>query len=296
MSELLVPSRDEIRRYARGSLSAAGALDVAPVPLHAVAGAVGLQQENLFDLGEDVPPSMLAIIKKLSGRVLGGMAIKERVVYIDASQPEPRKRFTTAHELGHDALPWHEAAYFADDHSTLSPATRVELEREANLYAAELLFGLDRFTEEADGFAPGLGAAMQLASTYEVSAHAALRRYASTSRHAVALLTLGAFPIRSGAALKVFAEQCASSPSFGSRYGDVTDLMGRAVLLDGNEAAGTLATLSRGVHEEAIDMVIDTRRGSTKFQAHLFHNGRLRFMLLTRKQLLGRRLRAVNAT
>jgi hypothetical protein len=296
MSELLVPSNLDVRRYARGSLNAAGALDVVPVPIDDVTRAIGLQQENLFDLGEDLPPSMLKIIKKLSGRVLGGMAIKQRTVYVDATLPAPRRRFTTAHELGHDALPWHEAAYFADDHTTLSPATRLELEREANLFAAELLFGLDRFTEEADAYAPSLGVAMQLANTYDVSAHAALRRYAATSRHPIALATLGGFKVRAGAALKVFPEQCASSPSFDSRYGNVAHLLGSTVTIGGNEAVSTLAAMTRGVHEEAIDLLLETRRGSTKFHAHLFHNGRLRFMLLTRKKVLGRRVRALNAS
>ena len=137
---------------------------------------------------------------------------------------------------------------------------------------------------------------MKLATSYDVSAHAALRRYSATTRHPVALVTLGGYPVRGGAALKVFSEQCASSSSFIRRYGEVTDLLGPMVTLENNQAATTLSTLRRGVHEEPIDLVLDTRRGLTKFDAHLFHNGRLRFMLLTkRKQLLNRRLRAVNA-
>lgn len=295
MSELHVPSHVDVRRVAQGSLVAAGAIDMTPAPLETIVQAVGLHQENLFELGEDVPPTMLTIMKKLSGRVLGGMAIKERTVYVDANQPLPRRRFTTAHELGHDALPWHEAAYFADDRHTLSATTRQELEREANLFAAELLFGLDRFTEQADSYVPSLGVAMQLATTYEVSAHAALRRYAATSRHPIALVTMGDYTIRNGTALKVFREQCATSPAFARKYGTAAALLGDTVTCNGTEAFQMLAKLSRGVHDEPIDLLLDTSRGSARFQAHLFYNGRLRFMLLTRKQLLGRRLRAVNA-
>lgn len=294
MSEPSVSAHPDIRRIARGSLIAAAALDVTPTPLHVVIAAVGLQQENIFELGTDVPPSMVAIIKKLSGRVLGGIAIKERTVYVDPNQRTPRRRFTTAHELGHEAIPWHEAAYFADDQHTLAPDTRLALEREANIYAAELLFQLDRFTEQADSYAPSIGVAMDLATTYEVSAHAALRRYAETSRHAIALVTLGDFTVRSGTALKIFPEQCASSSSFTVRYGHITSLSGGSIDVSSSEATTALASLSRGVYEEPIDFTVETRRGPSKFQAHLFYNGRLRFMLLTRKQLLGRRLRAVN--
>lgn len=295
MTELIVPSLQQVRQYARGALSAADALEAAPVPIDDIVDAVGLHQENLFTLGEEnLPPRMLAIARKFSSRILGAMAVKEKVLYVDESLVVPRKRFTQAHEVGHKALPWHEDAYYVDSKTTLDPTTRVLLEQEANAFAAEVLFGLDRFTEEADSFAPSLAAALEVSKRYAASGHAGLRRYAETSQHPVALIALGQFPLRTGKALKVFPAQCASSRSFSDRYGHVTSLLGGQLPVLNNPAVAELARMQTRVHDETFELVLDTRRGLTRFRAQLFFNNHLRFMLLTRRSILGRRIRAVN--
>jgi hypothetical protein len=186
MTELQIASIDDVRRYARGALAAAGALDLAPVPVDDVVAAVGLHKANLFALGEeDLPPRIRALAKKFTGRVLGAMALKEKVLYVDESLNPPRRRFTQAHEIGHHALPWHEAAYFVDDRSSLSPSTRTLLEKEANAFAAEILFGLDGFTSEVDQYAPGLGGPLAVAGrvrSVEPRCAAPLRRDQPPSR------------------------------------------------------------------------------------------------------------------
>ena len=217
---------------------------------------------------------MLKIIKKLSGRVLGGMAIKERTVYVDPSLPTPRRRFTTAHELGHDAL-----------RGTRPPTSRTitrpcrhphasSWSAKRNLYAAELLFGLDRFTEEADRFAPSLGVAMQLGPPTKCLL---TRRCAATPPRVATTSGVGHHGGLQGQSWRC-AEGLSRSECvvtrFRARYGEVTDLLGNTVTIEGNEAMTTLAAMTRGVHEEAIDLALDTRRGTTRFQAHLFYNGR----------------------
>jgi Zn-dependent peptidase ImmA (M78 family) len=292
MSELIIPSHQQVRQCARGALSAADALEVAPVPIEDVIAAVGLHKENLFTMGaEDLPPRILALAKKFSGRVLGAMAIKEKVLYVDESLATPRRRFTQAHEVGHQALPWHEDAYFVDNRTTLRDDTRDLLEQEANVFAAEVLFGLNRFTDEVDSYAPSLAAALSVATKFGASGHAALRRYAATSSHPVALIAFGRYLVSSGAALTVFPNQCASSRSFTARYGDITSLIGqRPVFTTAHPALATLATQRSQVNHEVHELRLDTKRGVVPFQAHLFFNGRLRFALLTRKSILGRRI------
>lgn len=292
MADLIIPSLTEVRQYARGALSAADALDVAPVPIEDIIAAVGLHKEGLFTMGhESLPPRILALAKKFSGRVLGAMAIREKVLYVDESLATPRRRFTQAHELGHQALPWHEGAYFVDDRTTLNDNTRDLLEHEANLFAAEVMFGLDRFTDEVDSYAPSLAAALSVAGKYQASGHAALRRYAATSSHPVALLAFGRHLVNAGSALKVFPNQCASSGPFVSRYGDIRSLLGQGtVSIAGRPALAALAAQSSQVDPEIHELSLETGRGDVSFQAHLFFNNRLRFALLTRRAILGRRI------
>src|SRR5688572_28756413 len=105
--ELPTDHRLHIARYARGALVAAGALGKVPTPLEDVTAALNLHQaEDLFALGDNLPPGLMARLSKLGGKLLGGLAIGERKVYIDMQQALPKRRFTHGHELGHAALPW----------------------------------------------------------------------------------------------------------------------------------------------------------------------------------------------
>jgi hypothetical protein len=79
-------------------------------------------------------------------------------VLLDAEQPRPQRRFVHGHELGHHALPWHQDAFYGDDHRTLDPDTHEELEAEANAFSAELLLNIDAFTERAHATMLGLDA------------------------------------------------------------------------------------------------------------------------------------------
>ncbi len=291
-------SIEEIRRYARGALHAADALDRTPTPLMEVEAAVGLlPAEDLFASGAEVPPGIAVIAAKLAKKLMGGLAYKEKRVYLNTAElATPRKRFVHGHELGHKVLPWQEQAYYADDDTTLSPETRDAMEWEANAFSAELLFGLDRFSKMADGWAPGIAVPLHLSSVFETSAHAAMRRYVETSSHRVALLTLGRFRRHTagGPYLPIMAEQCAQSPSFADRFGPITELASKPLLLGDHPALAAAAKVApTDVLEDSEELVLETKRGTTRFQTEAFHNGRLNFVLLhQRGAFSGRRLRA----
>jgi hypothetical protein len=296
--QLITASPDDIRRYARGALDKAGADDVTPVPLDLVEQAVGLHpHEDLYAAGEDLPPRIRKIVDKmrLGAKVLGGLAIPEKRVYLDTSLARPRRRFAHGHEIGHHALPWQEQAYYTDDRFTLDPATRDAMEAEANAFSAELLFGIDRFTRMADDHAPGIVVPLKLNESFAVSAHAALRRYVSTSRHHVALLALGRLQVgtNKGNALRVFPNQCVESASFAERYGPIADLAAGYLPLIEFPALGAIMTSpSTTIIEDGGEITLDTKRGRTAFKTESFTNGRLNFVVVFRRGLLsGRRMR-----
>jgi hypothetical protein len=297
VTELLIASSQEVRRYARGAIKAAGADDVLPIPLDDIAAAVGLHQQNLFDLGDtSLPEEMLRIAKRLTGKVVGALDRREKTIYVDLSQDAPRGRFTLGHELGHDALPWHEAFYHVDDTSTLNADTKIELEQEANLFAAEVIFGLDRFTEEADSFRPSISVPLSLATKFGTSSHATLRRYAAQSRRPIALITLGRYtnpnPLPH---LPVWKNQCESSAAFNDKYGTITHLVGGRLLLAEHPCVATLAGMSGQLHDGPLSLRLPTDRGPVDFVAHLFFNRHSRFLLLhERRRHLGPRVNVLS--
>ncbi|WP_372968366.1 ImmA/IrrE family metallo-endopeptidase [Microbacterium sp.] len=288
----------QIRKAARAAMRAAG-IDPEtplPIPLADIATAAGLERAMLVDIADepDLPPSLRGVLAKISGRVLGALAPPERRIYVDTTQPAARVRFTEAHEIGHDALPWHRDAYRGDNEHTLHRDTESALEAEANAFAAEVLFGLERFSEQADGYRPSLDVPLALTADWGTSAHATVRRYAETSRHELALVMTGVRPITLGGAQHVPIWNTFESLSFVKRFGHIGPVLGRRLTdLVYPSLSGLLS--SRAAQTEHCDVTLETNvRGKVKFSAQGFTNGRVGMVLLRRRKLdLGRRLQLV---
>jgi IrrE N-terminal-like domain len=113
------------------------------------ADAVRLRYQELYG-GEELPVP----VEKIAGDLLGldvretenlevsGMLLPAtRTIWLNASEPEPRRRFTLAHELGHwvcQCLEGKVAPVMCRPKDVSAAADRA-LEREANIFAAELL-------------------------------------------------------------------------------------------------------------------------------------------------------------
>lgn len=292
--QLMAGEEDDVRKYARGALRAASVGDRLPVPLSDIAAAVDLQKHSLFDLGEpeDLPPAVRSIYKKLKGTVLGLLDVEERRYFVDTSLSVERQRFTEAHEIGHDALPWHKRAYYGDDLHTLAPDTREGLEIEANLFSAEILFAGKRFNREADDWAPSLDVPLALNSNFQVSAAAAIRRYVAGSKREIALIGTGLFGGSRGR-LPIFDGITDQSVAFEARYGRVREMLPATLTVGTFPSIAAIHADHRG-KVEPCDVTLATRRGAVKFTAEGFVNGRNGFVLLTRRRLLdGQRLTLV---
>ncbi|PTL72792.1 hypothetical protein C1I63_07980 [Rathayibacter caricis DSM 15933] len=283
MTEALDLAVDDIRRQARITLEAAGVMDQLPVPIELIAAAVDLQRGDLFEFANEAPAEMKAIIAKLSGNVLGALSVDERRYYVDPSLPLERRRFTEAHEIGHDALPWHENAYFAEDHTTLAPKTRVTLEAEANLFAAEILFAADRFNIEADASAASIDVPLGLNTKYQTSAAAALQRYVSNSRRALALIGTGLMPSRRGH-VPIYSALTCQSLKFREKYGAVGPMLGSWLGPKHYPEVDRLNHYHRGVID-GTEITLDTAQGRKRFIAEGFGNGHNGFVLIRPRAL-----------
>lgn len=296
MSEVEPSSQEQISRFALGALNLAGLRGVVPVPLEQIESAVGLYpSQDLLAAGVELPPGLFEKMKRLTLKGLGGLAITDKIIYLDKSLPLDRLRFTHGHELGHQVLPWHEGAYFADDSSTVSPATLQLLEAEANRFSAEVIFGYDEFTKMADSYKPSLDVPLGLNATFGASAHAAIRRYVETSGYQVALLVVGQYPTYPGGrlALKVF--QRAQSVAFANRYGPLDTLLPTSIVIEQHPTLRSLVGHTRGVGDTT-ETVLQTKRGLETFFVDTFNNGRLTFALIYRRpRVLGRTARIEGA-
>jgi hypothetical protein len=120
---------------------------------------------------ESIAVDLLGLcVDELPLDVSGLLLPAERQIYVNADEPPQRRRFTLAHELGHwvcQCLEGQTAPVYCRA-ADVAPDTDRVLEREANIFAAELLMPEERVREEwgrAATFA-------ELAVTFGVSAQA----------------------------------------------------------------------------------------------------------------------------
>ena len=214
-------TRTRIERIADQALRSAGVLGQLPTPLEEVQAAAGiLARRDIAAL-----PAGLAT----PGRVLlGALWFERRTIYVDLAQPEPRRRFTDAHEAMHALCPWHEATLREDTASELFRATRASIEAEANYGAAELLFQGRAFRERVASAAPDLAGARALAAEHGASLRATLHHLAAHHPAPTAFLVVGRFPGRDGA-LRVWSS--VTSPAYRSRYGPGPETIGEGTPL-----------------------------------------------------------------
>jgi hypothetical protein len=110
-------------------------------------------------------PSFLAeAIKKLDLKALF-LPDRKRIL-IDQSLPEPKQRWSEAHEVGHSIVPWHEDTMLGDNRYTLTPACHAQVEAEANYAAGQMLFFQERFTTEARSLSVGISSVLKLRERY----------------------------------------------------------------------------------------------------------------------------------
>jgi hypothetical protein len=122
-------------------------LGVLPSPLEEV--VVAAELTDVIDIGhlpEELSREKPAAWKRIPGAL---SCTRERVAFVHFSQSEPRARLTHAHEIGHRILPWHQGAFQLDDEERLLGNTQEQLEVEAYLAGAHLIFPGRRFLEHA---------------------------------------------------------------------------------------------------------------------------------------------------
>jgi Zn-dependent peptidase ImmA (M78 family) len=134
----------------------------------------------------------VATIKAALSKVLGLFEANDRFVVIDKNAPKPRIPFIKLHEAGHGSMPHQSKLYkiMHDCEKTLEPEIADLFEREANVFASEVLFQGEKFSEEAHGQGFSIKVPMGLAKKYGGSNYATFRRYVITNPHACCVVIL----------------------------------------------------------------------------------------------------------
>lgn len=188
-----------VRRHADRLLRDASALGRFPTPIDDLLNAAKLTVVDDEMLDESTlrhfmnkAKAGLATIKSALSKVLGLFECFDRLVLIDKNAPMPKKPFIKLHEAGHGTLP-HQAKVYRlihDCEKTLDAEITDLFEREANVFASEVLFQGEVFSREAHDQAFSIKVPIKLARKFGASNYATFRRYAITSPQAACVVAL----------------------------------------------------------------------------------------------------------
>lgn len=188
-----------VQRHADLLLRDAAAIGRFPTPIDDLLAAAKLTVVDDEELNDSLlrqfmnkAKAGIATIKAALSKVLGLFESNDRLVVIDRNAPEPRIPFIKLHEAGHGSLPHQSTMYklIHDCEKTLDPYITDLFEREANVFASEVLFQGEVFTNEAHGQSFGIKVPMKLARKFGASNYATFRRYVMTNPNACCVVVL----------------------------------------------------------------------------------------------------------
>jgi hypothetical protein len=189
-----------VQKHADRLLREASAYGIFPTPIGTLVDAAKLTivEDQLLDEGmlrsffRRATARGAATLKSALSKIIGLFDAHDRVVMIDKKVPKAKKPFVKLHETGHGFLP-HQSGLFAlihDCEQTLDPDTTGLFEREANVFAVEVLFQGTAFAEEAHSEGFGIKVPMRLAKKFGGSNYSAFRRYVATNPGACCVIVL----------------------------------------------------------------------------------------------------------
>ena len=188
---LTTQEREVIRAQVIQLLRRSDVFGVVPTPLDRVMGVARLVAAGEITL-DDVEKRHLRklfgpLVDKVFHLLQGVLHRRAREIWVQPDLPALKKRFVTAHEIGHDVLPWQGELAYLDDDKRLRDDVRIRFEREANQAAIELLAQGDALRREADDSPLSISLFSELSARYEISLQATARRITEETRQDAAL-------------------------------------------------------------------------------------------------------------
>ncbi|RJG55383.1 ImmA/IrrE family metallo-endopeptidase [Sphingobium terrigena] len=217
----------KVRSEAERALSLAGALGRFPTPIDDIMAAANVREVKEDVLNESF---ILKLRRQASGalksalsKVIGLFDAKARLVFIDRTLHIVKQTFVRLHETGHAFMAWQRDLYAVveDCDQTIEPATADLFDREANVFASEVVFQLDGFTNEAEEKDFSILVPVKLSGKYGASIYSSVRRYVSHNWRACTVVVLNPPKLIPGDGFQASLRRHCSSPRFIEIFGEI---------------------------------------------------------------------------
>jgi hypothetical protein len=261
-----------VRKEAERALRESGALGVFPTPVDRIMAVARVAEvkEDVFNPGFVAKLRAKAeqagqVVKRAHSKVLGLFHASEGLVFLNQSLMAVKKRFVGFHEAGHGFLPWQRPMYaiVEDCEKALDGATADLFDREANVFASEVLFQLDTFREMTEGEPFEIWTPVNVARRFNASNYAAIRQYVSKNHRACAVVVLNMPELIEDAGFRASLRRPIQSEAFTDIFGSYAwkeiytpdDDLGAFIPLGGRRSSGkrSLALTDRnGVRHDCV--------------------------------------------
>jgi hypothetical protein len=218
---------ERVRKEAEKALRDADALGVFPTPVSEIMVAARLIEAH-DDLAEEGVVARLrrkaeGALKRAATKVIGLFHASSRLVFIDRTLQLVKQTFVRLHETAHGLLPWQREMYAVveDCQLSLDPDVADQFDREANVFASEVLFQLSSFITEARDFEFGIGIPLKLSKKYGASVYASVREYVRKHPRPCVVLVLNPPQLIEGPGFVASLRRVEVSRSFAERCGPV---------------------------------------------------------------------------
>lgn len=197
---------NESNQHERGSINIAGLLDYLKLKYISFNFENELSSEH-FHAGT-IPRALLSFPGK--------------IIATDEGMSDKRTRFSVLHEIAHYVLPNHHHTLYLCDEKGLGFSAHLLFEKEANEFAANLLFMGNRFILEANNSEISAKTVKVLADRYTTSFEATARRLVEKSFHPCMLIVFmekpGKTRLNPELEQKWVVRYCAASASFKVKF------------------------------------------------------------------------------
>lgn len=225
---LTPPQLARVRSEAERALREAGALGVFPTPVDRIMAVAKVEEVKDDVLNPGFIARLRSTVEQAGGalkravnKVMGLFHASAGLVFIDQTLMAVKKRFVRLHEAGHGFLPWQRPMYalVEDCDKALDEQAAALFDREANVFASEVLFQLDHFRNVAEGHPFSIWTPVKLAKTFDASIYACVRQYVSKNHRACAVVVLNMPELVEGDGFRATLRRSVQSDSFTAKFG-----------------------------------------------------------------------------
>ena len=257
---LTPPQLARVRAEAERALREAGALGQFPTPVDRIMAVAKVEEVKEDVLSSGFIAQLRSTVEQAGGalkravsKVMGLFHASAGLVFLDQTLMAVKKRFVRLHEAGHGFLPWQRPMYalVEDCEKALDEQAAQLFDREANVFASEVLFQLDHFRDVAEGHPFSIWTPIKLAKTFDASIYACVRQYVSKNHRACAVVVLNMPELVEGDGFRATLRRAVQSVSFTAAFGHYAwrsvytpdDDIGRLVPVNGYKSSGKRALM-----------------------------------------------------